>query len=101
MNVHIDPREFTEVIEQAVSEALRRLHAERQTDEQRREALDRDGLAKAYAVSSSTIDRWKKREGLPYVKLANGKPLFLLDSVRQWMKSRETVTTSDEEGGAE
>ena len=100
MNLHIDPAEFREVINEAVSASARHSKEERQTDELGRIAVDREGLTKIVPVSVSTIDRWKRNEGLPYVRLDNGKPIFILESVAAWLKSREIIATP-KEGGAE
>ena len=97
--IHIDPADFKEIIDAAVSEAFRRSKDEQCTDETGRIAVDRTGLAKVLSVSVTTIDRWRQ-QGLPYFRLDNGKPMFVLDSVKAWMQSREIVATP-EEGGAE
>ena len=88
MNLHLDPAEFREVIDAAVSEAVRRLQTERHTDGAGRILLSKAEAAQALGVSPSTLDRLRRDAGLPAVKL-DGLVLFRPASLDEWAAARE------------
>lgn len=45
-------------------------------------------LAEALGVSIRTLFDWR-RQGLPFVSV-NGRPLYMRESVTEWLKARET-----------
>jgi predicted site-specific integrase-resolvase len=53
--------------------------------------LDQPELAEALDKSQRTIMRWCEdpQDPLPYIKLPNGKTIFNIESVRQWLARRE------------
>jgi hypothetical protein len=55
--------------------------------------------ARALGVSLSILQRLVKHEGLPYVPIGALK-LFLLESLYQWAKARETTTANTSAGVA-
>ena len=58
--------------------------------------IDRKALAEVLNLSPFTIDLWRKREGLPVAKIG-GRYLFRLESVNQWLQSRESTGAADDE----
>jgi hypothetical protein len=87
MNLHIDPSEFQPIIESAVSEAIRRLDAERSKDRTGKVLLTKPEAAEVMGVSPSTLDRWRKA-GLPCLRL-DGLVLFRPEALREWAAQRE------------
>ena len=96
MKLHIDPGEFRAVIDVAVSEAVRRLQAERHTDDAGRILLTKVEAAQALGISPSTLDRLRRDAGLPAVKLNNGLVLFRPESLKAWAAARERGRTTIE-----
>jgi len=89
VNLHIDPTEFADVIQAAVDAAIRRLLAERHTDDAGKVLLTKAEAAQALAVSPSTLDRLRRDAGIPAVKLNNGLVLFRPESLKSWAAARE------------
>lgn len=88
MNISINPAAFSEVIQAAVDAALRRLHAERPTDDAGKILMSKVEAAQALGVSISTVDRLRRDSGLPAVKL-DGLVLFRPASLDEWAAARE------------
>ena len=88
MNLQIDPAEFAPIIKQAVDAAIRRLLDERPADGDGRILLNKKGAAEVLSASQSTVDRWRREEGLPFVKL-DGLVLFRPEALRNWAASKE------------
>ena len=93
MNVHFDLREFAPLIEQTVDAAVRRLLAERATTEPDKILVDKTVAGDVLSVSVSTIDRWRREEGLPFVKL-DGLVLFRPDSLKAWAAEKENANST-------
>ena len=91
--IHLEPSDFSPLIESAVETAVRRLQTERPKDANGRILLTKRETAEALGVSEATIDRWRVSHGLPHLKLDNGKPMFRPEALREWAAQRE--------GGAE
>jgi len=87
VNLHIDPTEFSDVIQAAVDAAVRRLLDERATTEPDKILVDKPGAAEILSVSVSTVDRLRK-EGLPCITL-DGRVLFRRASLDAWAAARE------------
>ncbi len=94
--IHLDPAEFSPIIEMAVEATLRRLREERPTDQAGRILLSKQQAAEALGVSPSTIDRLRREVGLPCVKL-NGLVLFRPEALRQWATKNEQRTSCTDE----
>lgn len=89
MNIHFDPETFRPLIETAIDATLRRLQSERPRDGSGRVLLNKRGAAEFLGgVSVATIDRWREKHGLPFVKL-DGLVLFRPEGLREWAKARE------------
>lgn len=89
MNLRIDPNEFAPIIEQAVDAAMRRILDERLDENADGPILlSKAGAAEEMSASASTIDRWRREEGLPFVKL-NGLVMFRPEALREWAASKE------------
>ena len=88
MNLHIDPAEIAPLIDTAVEAAVRRLRDERPADTDGRILLNKQGAADVLSASQSTVDRWRREEGLPFVKL-DGLVLFRPAALREWAASKE------------
>lgn len=54
--------------------------------------------AEVLEVSTWTIRRWRLSEGLPVVKIG-GRFFYRLDAVLEWLKSKETAGSADDEPG--
>jgi hypothetical protein len=46
-------------------------------------------LAAALGVSKATVARLRYEGLVPYVKISSGKPIYLVDSILAWLKSKE------------
>ena len=90
----LDPAEFSDVIQAAVDAAVRRLLAERATTEPDKILVDKPGAGDVLSVSVSTVDRWRREEGLPFVKL-NGLVMFRPEALRDWAASKERTDSAD------
>lgn len=89
MNVSIDPAEFAPIIEAAIDAAVRRLQDERpEADIDGSILLGKAGASEVMSVSASTIDRWRREDGLPFVKV-DGLVLFRPPALREWAAARE------------
>lgn len=89
-SVLFDPIEFKGVIQEAVQEAVRQMDERRPRDEAGRVLLTKREAAEAMGVSEKTVDRWREEHGLPHIKLDNGKPMFRLESLKEWAEQHET-----------
>lgn len=49
-------------------------------------------VADAFGVSKATIAKLRYDQGIPYVKISSGKPIYLVDSIMEWLKSKEVKT---------
>ena len=89
LEIHLDAETLQPIIEAAVEAAIRRLQAERHTDDAGKVLLTKAETAQALGVSPSTLDRLRRDAGLPCVKLNNGLVLFRPESLRAWAASKE------------
>ncbi len=98
-DLHLDPAEFSPIVEMAVEAALRRLREEQPCDQAGRILLAKRQAAEALGVSPSTIARLRREAGLPFVKL-DGLVLFRPEALRQWAAENEqdTTCTNDSKG---
>ena len=94
MNLHLDPTEFAPIIDQAIEAALRRLQAERRTDDAGRMLWDKRTAAERMSVSVSTFDRLVKDGEVKVVKLA-GRVLVSPDAVREFIAGKESAEEQD------
>ena len=94
MNLHFDPAEFSDVIQAAVDAAVRRLQAERHTDDAGKVLLTKAEAAQALGVSPSTLDRLRRDAALPSVKLNNGLVLFRPESLKAWAEKKENTSST-------
>jgi len=92
VNLHIDPAEFSDVIQAAVDAAVARLRAERPRDDTNRVLLTKREAAAALGISEATVDRLRRDAGLPCVKL-HGLALSRSESLRAWAEAREATNT--------
>jgi len=67
LEIHLDAETLQPIIQAAVEGAIRRLQAERATTEPDKILVDKPGAAEVLSVSISTIDRWRREEGPPFV----------------------------------
>lgn len=88
MNLYIDANEFAPIIEQAVDAAIARILSERVENADGPILLSKAKAAEEMSASASTIDRWRREEGLPFVKL-NGLVMFRPESLRAWAAEKE------------
>lgn len=92
-SIHLDPADFSPLIESAVDAAIRRLEGNRPRDAAGRILLAKAEAAEAMGVSVTTVDRWRESHGLPCLKLQNGKPMFRPEALRKWAKQQEGRAT--------
>ena len=52
--------------------------------------LNKDEIAKEIGVSKVTIERWMKK-GMPHMKAPNGTVRFELESIKEWMKVKNSI----------
>ena len=95
LEMHLDAETLQPIIQAAVDAAVRRLQAERHTDDAGRILLTKVEAAKALAVSPATLDRLRRDAGLPAVKL-DGLVLFRPASLDAWAAARETGGQCDD-----
>ena len=90
MNLHIDAVEFSDVIQAAVDAAVEATAAKLcgSADGDDPVLWGKRRAAAGMDVSESTLNRWRREEGLPFVKL-NGLVLFRPESLREWASARE------------
>ncbi len=89
MNLHINPAEFSDVIQAAVDRAIAKMRAEQPAETDGQILLNKQGAADALSVSQSTVDRLRREAGLPCVKL-DGLVLFRPEALREWAAAKET-----------
>lgn len=89
MTLDLDPAEFAPIIREAVTQAINELQAEQPADDNGKLLLDKRAAAEALSVSPSTVDRLRRDDGLPYLKL-NGLVLFRPEALRAWAAEKET-----------
>ena len=46
-------------------------------------------LAAVLGVSKATVANLRYKGKIPYVKISNGKPIYLVDSILEWLKAKE------------
>ncbi len=88
LKIEFDRDELRPLVHLAVAEVLDRLRNERPTDPTGRIMLNKKEAAEALRVSPSTLDRLRRENGLPSVKL-DGLVLFRPDALRQWAAENE------------
>ena len=92
LEIHLDAETLQPIIQATVETAIRRLQAERATTEPDRILVDKPGAGDVLSVSVSTIDRWRREEGLPFVKL-NGLVMFRPEALREWAAEKEKTNS--------
>lgn len=80
----ITPEQLAELLRETVREELR---AARPQNDDKPALLDRAGIAKAFGVSTETIDQWRKA-GMPERRPCGGAPRFLLAECLAWVQSQ-------------
>jgi hypothetical protein len=93
LEIHLDAETLQPIIQATVETAIRRLQAERATTEPDRILVDKPGAGDVLSVSVSTIDRWRREEGLPFVKL-NGLVMFRPEALREWAAEKEKTNST-------
>ena len=88
MNVRIETAEFTPIIEQVVDSAIAKMRKERPADDSGKVLLDKKAASEVLSVSVSTVDRLRRKAGLPCVRL-DGLVLFRPESLKAWAAARE------------
>ena len=53
-------------------------------------------LAEALGVPPSTVKRLRYEGKIPYVKIGKGRPIYLVESIILWLKSKEIREAKDE-----
>ncbi len=90
-HISLDPRDFRELIDQAVDAALCRLQAERHRDQAGRLLLGKREAAESLGMSISSLDRITFPRGSLRAVRLDGRVLYSLDSLRAWIAERESA----------
>jgi hypothetical protein len=91
MNVHFDSSDLEPVTEAIVKALERRLEEMASKGHEEPIMVGAQKAAALYDVSPSTIDRFKREEGLPFVKREGGRVLYRLDALREFAAAKEIV----------
>jgi len=90
LEIHLDAETLKPIIQAAVDAAVRRLQDERARDDDGQVLWDKPRTGEEMGgVSESTVDRWRKEAGLPFVKI-DGKVLFRPSALEAWAAARES-----------